>query len=346
MRIFPLLAILWVSAACGFAQDIGRMAEAVNAAAKADGFMGSVLVAKGDQVVFGMSVGWADAEWEIPNAATTKFRIGSLTKQFTAASILLLEERGKLSVDDPISKYIPGVPAAWSPITLRHLLTHRSGIPDFTALPAYPREWKYSGPSPSMIFNWVRDQPLEFSPGSKYQYSNTGYVLLGWIIEQVSGQAYREFVKQNIFDPLGLADSGYDSNTAIIPRRASGYNTGALGLRHANYIDMRTPHAAGGLYATTGDLLKWTQALFGGKLLQPSSLEKMTNSFRDGYAFGLSIGTKDERKRAAHAGGIDGFGSFLAYFPASGVTIVVLANIAGPAAPHLEERLEEIYFGR
>lgn len=320
------------------------MTEAVRAQAEGDRFMGSVLIAKGDKVVFQMSTGWADAEWKTPNSATTKFRIGSVTKQFTAASILLLEERGKLRVDDQLSKHVVGVPDTWKRITLRHLLTHTSGIPDFAALPRN-KEWEVTGASPAMIFERVRDLPLEFSPGSGYAYSNSNYLLLGWLVEIASGQTYREFVKQCIFDPLGMMDSGYDSTIAIISQRAAGYVSGARGLRNANYVDMRVPHGAGGLYSTTGDLLKWTQALFGGKLLRQASLEKMTNPVRKGYAFGLAVGEKNGRKRFAHAGGIQGFGSLLAYFPASDVTIVVLSNVEGPAAPELEERLESIYFG-
>jgi CubicO group peptidase (beta-lactamase class C family) len=326
------------------AQDTARLAEAVKARAGGDRFMGSVLVAKGGKVVFETSAGWADAEWKVPNSAVTKFRIGSVTKQFTAAAILLLEERGKLGVDDPLSKHVAGVPEAWKRITLRHLLTHTSGIPDYTALPRN-REWEITGPSPAMIYERVRDLPLESGPGSEFSYSNTNYLLLGWVIELVSGRTYREFVQENIFNPLGMADSGYDSNVALIPQRAAGHVSGARGLRHANYVDMRVPHGAGGLYSTTGDLLKWTQALFGGKLLQPASLAKMTTPARKGYGFGLAVGEKNGRKRFAHAGGIQGFGSFLAYFPASGVTIVVLANVEGPAAPELEEQLEAIWFG-
>jgi CubicO group peptidase (beta-lactamase class C family) len=332
--------------AAGFARDVGRLADAVKAGAEGDRFMGSVLVAEGDTVVFEQSAGRANVEWEIANAATTKFRIGSVTKQFTAAAILLLEERGKLQVDDPIAKHISGVPAAWQPITLRHLLNHTSGVPNFTGLPKY-KEWKISGLPASLLLEQVRDLPLDFEPGTKYKYSNTGYVLLGWVAELASGQTYREFVQKNIFEPLGMTASGYDSGVAIIPQRAAGYDVGAVGLRkrNANYIDMRTPGGAGALYSTTGDLLKWTRALFGGKLLKPASLEKMTTPAKGDYAFGLLVGTKDGRKRITHAGGIDGFGSFLAYFPETEVTIVVLSNVEGPAASQLAARLETIYFG-
>jgi CubicO group peptidase (beta-lactamase class C family) len=332
-------------ATMGAAQESERMADVIKAQADSDRFMGSVLVAKGDNVVFEMSVGQANVEWNIPNSATTKFRIGSLTKQFSAAAVLLLQERGKLQVDEPISKYLDGVPASWRPITLRQLLTHTSGIPDTTDLPnKVNREWELFDFTPTMLFAQMRGLPLDFEPGTEFKYSNTGYLLLGWIIERVSGQTYREFLKQNLFDPIGMADSGYDSSVAIIPHRASGYEVGNR-MRNTNYIDMRAPGAAGGLYSTTGDLLKWTRALFCGKILQPDSLEEMTTPAKGGYVSGLQVGSKNGRKRYAHAGGINGFGSFLAYFPASGVTIVVLSNVAGPAAPQLEERLEQIYFG-
>jgi len=330
----------------GKPQDLQRMADAVKAQAEGQRFMGSVLVAKGSNVVFETSVGLANVEWGIPDSATTKFRIGSLTKQFTAAAILLLQERGKLRVDDPVAKYIHDLPAPWQPVTLRQLLTHTSGIPDTTDLSKPDsREWERSGFTPAMLFDRMRSLPLDFEPGTNFKYSNTGYILLGWIVERASGQSYREFLQENFFTPLGMAGSGYDLNSAILPQRASGYRTGALGIRNANYIDMRAPGGAGGLYSTTGDLLKWTRALFGGRVLRPDSLKAMTTPVRDHYGFGLQIASKNGRQRFAHGGGIDGFGSFLAFFPASGVTIVVLSNVEGPAAPQLEEQLEKACFG-
>ncbi len=333
-------------AVAGASQDLQHMTAMVEAQAEGHRFMGSVLVAKGSDVVFEMSVGLANVEWNLPDSATTKFRIGSLTKQFTAAAILLLQERGKLKVDDPIARYFRDLPASWRSITLRQMLTHTSGIPDTTDLPKPDaREWELSGFTPAMLFERMRGVPLDFDPGTNFKYSNTGYLLLGWIVEQVSGQTYREFLQQNFFAPLGMADSGYDLNSTILPQRASGYRTGALGIRNANYIDMRAPGGAGGVYSTTGDLLKWTRALFGCKVLHPASLEEMTTPVKSHYAFGLQVASKDGRQRFAHGGGINGFGSFLAYFPASGVTIVVLSNVEGPAAALLEEQLETAYFG-
>jgi len=329
----------------GVAQDLQQMRDAVRAQAESHQFMGSVLVAKGNEVVFEMSAGMANVEWNIPDSAATKFRIGSLTKQFTAAAILLLQERGKLAVDDPIARYLKEVPAAWQAVTLRQLLTHTAGVPDTADLSKKEnREWELSGFNSMMLFERMRHLPLDFSPGTEFKYSNTGYLLLGWAVERASGQTYQDFLHKNIMVPLGLDNSGFDSAVPILPQRASGYRTGSLGIRNANYLDMRAPGAAGGLYSTTGDLLKWTRALFGNKLLQPASLAAMTTPNRGHYGFGLQIESKNGRQRFAHAGGINGFGSFLAYFPASDVTIVVLANVEGPAASLLEEQLEASYF--
>jgi CubicO group peptidase (beta-lactamase class C family) len=348
VRWLCVVAALLVLAVAGSAQDLQRMAEAVKAQTGNRPFMGSVLVATRDEVVFQASAGLANVEWNVPNSAKTKFRIGSLTKQFTAVAILLLQERGKLQLEHPVENYIDGVPEFWRGITIRQLLTHSAGVPDTLALPNKDnREWELRGFTPAILFERMRSLPLDFKPGTHFNYSNTGYMLLGWIVERVSGQTYREFIKQNLLDPIGMAESGYDSGVAVIPQRASGYEAGALGnsLRNANYIDMRAPGAAGGLYSTTGDLLKWTRALFGGKVLQSSSLDQMITPAKSGYAFGLRIGAKNGRKRYSHSGAINGFGSFLAYFPASDVTIAVLSNVAGPSAAELEERLETIYFG-
>ena len=185
-------------------------------------FMGAVLVARGGDVILSKGYGFANLEWDIPNSPTTKFRLGSITKQFTAASILLLEERGKLTLDDPIKKHMPDAPAAWDKITIYNLLTHTSGIPNFTNLPEY-RSLKLEDTPVAKTVATVRDKPLEFAPGEKMSYSNSGYLVLGYVIERISGGSYAKFVTDNIFTPLGMKDSGYDSNTAIIPRRAAGY---------------------------------------------------------------------------------------------------------------------------
>ena len=307
-------------------------------------FMGTVLVARGSDVIFSKAYGSANLEWDVPNTPVTKFRLGSITKQFTAASILLLEERGKLKLDDPIKKYLPDAPAAWDPITIFNLLTHTSGIPNFTNLPNY-RSLKLEDSPVAKTVGTVRDKPLDFAPGEKMSYSNSGYLVLGDLIERVTGGSYEKFVTDNIFTPLGMKDSGYDSNTALIARRAAGYMPSPSGPVNAGFVHMSIPHAAGALYSTTEDLLRWEQGLFGGKLLSAASLEKMTTPFKGGYALGVAVQTANGRKAVQHGGGIDGFNTFLAYYPDTKVTVAVLSNINGGAPTQIAGKLAEVAHG-
>jgi CubicO group peptidase (beta-lactamase class C family) len=313
------------------AQDTSRIDQIIQSYVSAKTFMGTVLVARGGEVLFSKGYGMADLEWDVPNSPSTKFRLGSVTKQFTAASILLLEERGKLKVDDPVKKYMPDAPAAWDKITIFHLLTHTSGIPSFTGFPDYSQTEPFET-TPEKLVARFRDKPLEFQPGEKWNYSNSGYVLLGYLIEKVSGQKYAAFVQENIFTPLGMKDSGYDSNFEIIPHRADGYAPGKNGPVHAGFIHMSIPFSAGSLYSTTEDLLRWERGLFGGKVLSTASLQKMTTPFKEDYAFGLSVRTTGGHKVIDHGGGIEGFNTHLAYYPEDQTTIVVLANLNGPAS--------------
>ena len=307
-------------------------------------FMGSVLVAKGGEVLFSKGYGSANLEWDVPNSPSTKFRLGSITKQFTAASILLLQERGKLNVNDPVSKYMADAPAAWDKITIYNLLTHTSGIPSFTGFPEYPK-WEPFATTTAEAVARFRDKPLDFAPGEKWSYSNSGYLLLGYLIEKITGGSYEKFVRENIFTPLGMRDSGYDSNSAVIARRAAGYVHGKNGLENAGYINMTIPHGAGALYSTTEDLLKWEQGLFGGKLLSPASLKTMTTPFKHDYACGLGVVTKDGRTVIEHGGGIEGFNTQLTYFPEDKLTIVVLGNVNGSAPGEIAAKLSAVAHG-
>ena len=309
-------------------------------------FMGSVLVARGTQILFSKGYGSADLEWDVPNAPNTKFRLGSVTKQFTAASILLLEERGKLSVNDPVKKYMPDAPAAWDKITIFHVLTHTAGIPNFTNFPEFPKLEPFPTTAAQLVALF-RDKPLEFEPGEKWNYSNSGYVLLTWLIEKISGGSYEAFVRENIFTPLGMKDSGYDSNSAVIPHRASGYVLvpGKNQFENAGFVHMSTPQGAGALYSTTEDLLKWEQGLFGGKVLKAASLEKMTTPFKQNYAFGLQVNTVAGRKVIDHAGGIQGFNTQLTYYPDDKLTVVVLSNVNGAAPTQIATQLAAIAHG-
>jgi CubicO group peptidase (beta-lactamase class C family) len=312
----------------------------------ADGrFMGAVLVARGDEVVFSKAYGSANLEWNIPNDPATKFRIGSITKQFTAALILLLEQDGKLGIQDLLSRHVENVPASWKDITLFHLLTHTSGIRNFTALPDY-RLKQLQPSTPAEVLERLRDEPLDFAPGKEYRYSNSGYLMLGHVIERVAGRPYAQVLQDRIFTPVAMSDSGYDSNPALIAKRASGYAPSPNGPQNAGFINMTVPHAAGALYSTTGDLHKWARALFGGRVVSAESLRKMTTPNLGNYALGLSVRAGDGRRMIAHGGGINGFNAFLAYYPDAQITVVVLANINGNTPQQIATALSKAAHAR
>jgi CubicO group peptidase (beta-lactamase class C family) len=344
MRILCVLVMALVVTRDGLAQDATRLEQVVQTAVANRTFSGAVLVARGSTVVLSKGYGLANREWDIPNLPATRFRLGSLTKQFTAAAVLLLEERGKLSVDDPIAKHLPNAPAAWAPITIRHLLSHSSGIPNFTAMPEYPslRPFATTAAKTVAVF---KDKPLDFAPGEKMAYSNSGYLVLGLLIETLSGQSYEAFVRDNLFAPLGMKDSGVDANAAIIPRRAAGYAPSPAGPVNAGFIDMTIPHAAGALYSTTEDLLRWEQALFSSKVVSASSLQKMTTPFKNDYAFGLVVRSSKGRKVVEHSGGIEGFNTAMAFYPETQTAVIVLANLNGPTADQLSASLGAVAHG-
>ncbi len=327
------------------AQDTGRMDDAVRSFIP-NHFMGTVLVARGDKVLFSKGYGFANLEWDIPNTPDTKFRIGSISKQFTAVLILKLEEQGKLSVNDPLKKYIPDQPAAWDKITLFNLLTHTSGLPDYTGLPDYPK-LQTLPTTPGEIMARFRDKPLEFQPGEKMKYCNSGYVVLTYVIEKVTGGSYEKFLQDQILTPVGLKDTGYDSAAHVIRHRAIGYLLNSNNeIETSHFVDMTVPQGAGALYSTTEDLLKWELALFGGKILQPASLVKMTTPFLRNYGFGLFIRDDHGRKMIEHSGGIDGFNTDLAYYPDEKLTIVVFRNVNTRwRQTDITAKLAAVYFG-
>jgi CubicO group peptidase (beta-lactamase class C family) len=307
-------------------------------------FSGSVLVARGDQVLFSKSYGSANREWKVPNSPTTKFRIGSITKQFTAACILLLAERGKLKLEDPIKKYYPDAPAAWDKVTLLELLHHTSGIHSYTDDPEFDKFTKLPA-TPAEIVKRVQAKPLDFDTGKEFRYSNTGYILLGIVVEKASGMSYADFLKANVLDPLGMKDSGYESNSALTPQRAAGYSRSPQGVVNANYIDMSIPYAAGAMYSTVEDLLRWQRGLFGRKLLTEASLAKMHQAGMSDYALGVTVHKKASHPVIDHGGGINGFNSQLAYYPEDQVTLVALSNLNGPGADAIVDKLGALTHG-
>ncbi len=343
--LFALICALVFTTASAAANDddVSQMERVVESQVASGQFMGSVLVVRGADTLLKKGFGSADIERHVPNSPSTKFRLGSVTKQFTAAAILLLQERGKLQVDDPVKMYLPDAPAAWDHITLFNLLTHTSGIPSFTGFAEYKAS-EATPTTPAQLVARFRDKPLDFPPGTKWSYSNSGYALLGYLIERLSAKSYAQFIQDNIFRPLHMKDSGYDSNTQVIERRALGYTPGPDGKPvPAGYIDMTIPYAAGGLYSTVEDLLRWEKGLFGGKLLSAASLKQMTTPFKNNYAFGLSVTAESNGTQViGHNGGIEGFNTTVAFAPSKELAIVVLANLNGPAADDIAAELKRI----
>jgi len=341
------IALLIALVASAKAQDLNpKFDEYMSALSNQKRFIGSVLVARDGKVVFRKGYGMANVELDVPNEPETRFRLGSITKQFTAAAILLLQERGKLNVTDPICKYFDPCPSAWSEITIHHLLSHTGGVPNFTSFPDYMPKMMLPVTTTEMIARF-KDKPLDFKPGEKWNYSNSGYYLLGVIIEKAAGESYESFLQKNIFDPLKLTGTGYDHFDAILKHRATGYSMSKGKMVNSAFLDMTQPYSAGSLYSTVEDLFQWNEALFGGKVVSAKSFEMMTTPVKNNYAYGLGVETKFNRKMVTHGGGINGFSTFIARFPDDKVTIVVLRNadygIPGPGK--ISQDLAAILFG-
>jgi len=327
-RFVPVLAIfLAMAVSPARAQEQISLPARIDRAAKfyrnRDGFMGMVAVARDHQLIFQRGYGYANLEWEIPFTPDTRFRVGSLSKQFTAAAILLLQQDGKLKTSDSISRFYPNSPAAWSKITLRNLLTHASGIPDVD----FGLVQKYSPHIPEELMKGIPEKALEFQPGSKTEYANINYMLLGRVVEQASGEPYCRFLQERIFQPLQLTETGCDWNSSLVPHRAYGYHPSAHGPVGVEDDDLSSLAGAGNLYSSTGDLIRWTEALHEGKVLAPASLTEMVTPFLNGYGYGLQIDGEGKTLDIFHNAAVDGFFSCLDYIPATKTTVVVLSNL-------------------
>jgi CubicO group peptidase (beta-lactamase class C family) len=308
-------------------QLASKIEEYMAARVRRDHFSGSILIARDGKVLYSQGYGMANLEHDVPNTPQTKFRLGSITKQFTAMAILILQERGKLNVHDRVKQHFPEAPKAWDEITIEHLLTHTSGIPNYTENPDFLRTLPVRVTLKELIAKF-KDRPLDFKPGAKFKYSNSGYIMLGQIIETASGKNYPSFMKEAVFGPLDMKDTGYDNATVLIKHRASGY-TRRLGvvLTNCDYVDMSIPHAAGALYSTVLDLLKWDQALYDEKLVPRKSLEAMFTPHKGNYGYGWIIDKKFGVPRYSHGGGIMGFVTTIERYPDEKLLVVALSNL-------------------
>jgi CubicO group peptidase (beta-lactamase class C family) len=342
MGIRQTILILGLAAA-SFAQDLATKAdEFVSAYTKQGKFSGTVLIAKEGKIVFEKAYGMANNEWSIPNTIDTKFRLGSISKQFGAAAILKLEEMGKLKTTDKACDYLPACPEKWKPVTIHQLATHTSGIPNFTNFPEY-QKLKFLPSRYEEQIRFISEKPMDFDPGTRHQYSNTGYIMLGQIIEKASGQPWEQFLAEQLFAPAGMINTRADSNTALIAKRASGYSTRSGKPLNANYIDMHIPNVAGALVSTTGDLYKWDRALASGKLLAEAGMKKMFTPDKNNYAYGWGVAEFQGKPSQSHGGGIEGFSTHIQRLPTDDSLIVVLSNFedgqVGPVSRGLAQLL-------
>jgi len=337
-------------------------ADSTNFSAKADEYLtsltqrqkfsGSVLVATNGNIVFAKGYGLANREHGIANTTNTIFRLASVTKQFTAMCILILQEERKLNVTNHIAQYIKECPAAWTNITIHHLLTHTGGIPDYAQFPDFFRRMRLPT-TVSATVKLVKDKPLDFEPGTKMQYSNSGYVVLGYIIEKVAGKSYEQFLSEKIFQPLGMNRSGYDHPETILTGRAAGYSLThfpePFGTNIVNSIPfaMDMPHAAGALYSTVSDMLIWDQALYSDRLVTAKSLEAMFTDYKDqGYCYGWLHGRVGNSSRIGygHGGRINGFVIQVNRLSKERVYVVVLCNNDWVDPSEVANRLSLLFF--
>jgi len=294
----------------------------------------AVIVAKDGEVIFRKGQGIANLELDVPIEPDMVFRLGSITKQFTAVAILMLAEQGKLHLEDSISQFLPNYPTHDYLITLKHLLTHTSGIKSYTSMPEWPPLWRKDFNVQELI-DFFKYQPMESAPGKRWAYNNSGYILLGAIIEKVSGQTYEQFIQQNIFEPLGMKQSYYDNPTRIIPRRVAGYDKSDEGFTNAAYLSMTQPYAAGALASTVDDLVLWDSALYTERLLKQETLKQahishqLTDGSSTAYGYGWEISEYAGHRLIEHGGGIHGFRTRAIRMPDDRVFVAVLSNNGG-----------------
>ncbi|MHC4990982.1 MAG: serine hydrolase domain-containing protein, partial [Planctomycetota bacterium] len=322
-------------------------------------FNGSAIVTKGGEVIYRQGVGFANMEWEIPNAPDTKFRLGSITKQFTGALILQLVEEGVIALDDPLSRHVPEYPSkVGDSVTIHHLLTHTSGIASYTGLPNFFAEYSRDAYTPEAFLDVFKDLPLEFEPGSTWRYNNSGYFLLGVIVENVTGKPYAEALRERILEPLGMHDTGYDTHDEILEKRAAGYEQRGAGYRNAPYLDMSLPYAAGSMYSTVEDMLLWDRALYTTRILTPHYRDMLWHPHVEvapgadrHYGYGFMTGQRQvgESGRTVtsveHGGGINGFNTLIVRVPEDQHLVVLLNNTGRTELGSMAKGILNILYG-
>lgn len=347
--LFLVITIITINAQSAQSQKIDELLNKYHEYGK---FNGAVLVADSTGVIFESGYGKANFEWDLEFTTDTKFRIGSVTKQFTAMAIMQLVQEGKLDVQDKLIQHLPWYREdTGNKITIEHLLVHTSGIPSYTNTADFFSEKAFKHYSPKELVSQLCMGDLEFEPGEKWVYNNSGYAILGAIIEEIEGKSYAEVLEEKIFKPLGMNNTGFDSFTEIIKHRADGYSQNFNGYRNARYVDMSTPYAAGSLYSTAEDLRKWDLALYTNKLLSVANMKKYFSPVHSSYAYGwfveefsLEDGAPNI-KLLEHGGGINGFSSLITRDTLNHNLVVLLSNVDGTNLRGISRNILKLMYG-
>jgi CubicO group peptidase (beta-lactamase class C family) len=314
-----------------------------NSIIKPDAPGAAVMIIRDGKVLHRKGYGLANLELDVPVTPKTKFRLCSLSKQFTAMAIMQLHDRGLLDMDDPVIKYLPDC-IKWEGVTIRHLLNHTSGITSFPK----PKSWQEPYTFEKMIETF-KDEPLEFNPGERFSYSNNGYDIMGYIIEKVTGKTYETYMKENIFEPLGMMDSGCDYCSPIIRSRASGYEFKDDEPVNPYFYDTSLLIASGGLYSTAEDMYLWDQALYTEKLVKALTLEqaftpgKLNDGSLTSYGFGWMIHDYFGLRELDHLGGQPGFSSYIGRYIDQRFTVIILSNDPRLKRVDIAHKILDIY---
>lgn len=354
---FGVFALTFLFIGCYGQTKSDKIDQLINTYAKYGQFNGSVLISEKGEIIYKKGFGLANVEWNIPNQPDTKHRLASMTKQFTAMLILQLVSENKLKLQVPISAYLPDYPKKTGDIiTIHQLLTHTSGIPNYTDFASY-RDIMRDPYRPEELVDLFADSSLQFTPGEKFSYSNSGYILLGFIIEKITGKNYEQVLQEKILTPLKMNNTGYDHANTIIKNRASGYYKVGNNFQNAGYIDMSTPFAAGAIYSTVEDLYLWDQALYTEKLLPDKYRDLLFGKYipeseRSYYGYGWSIGempvgnTKEQLQTISHSGFINGFNTLITRIPSDKSLIVLLSNAGGAPLDQMTIAINGILYNK
>ncbi len=355
-KLYLLLCLLWLACTYGQSQQDKQLEK------KLDELLSSkfsksepgceILVAKKGEIVYKKAFGSANLELNVPIKPEMVFKLGSITKQFTAVAILQLVEQGKISLQDSLQKFVADFPSNSKTITIENLLTHTSGIKDYMQIDYQEPYLERRDFDPKELIDRFKNVPLEFEPGTKYKYSNSGYFLLGYIIEKVSGKSYKTYVEENILKPLDLNNIYFDTSNNIIPNRVSGYRKEGVAFKNADYWSMTIAYAAGELISNVEDLFKWNRGLYSYKILKKQSLEKAFVPFKlkDGsiteYGYGWILKNINGIKSIEHGGAITGFLTNEIYYPDEDVFVAALFNCQCAPKDELSVDIASIALGK